>query len=223
MADIASGTITLDGVLLTAIPRPLVRKRLSCITQEPFIFTNTVRLNADPLEENSDASIRAALERVGLWRVIAGKTNPDGGNGIDPLDTRLDENFLSHGQRQLFCLARALLKKSLVLILDEPTSRYDRKDLSPNLLAAAVWLTNYLSSVDSKTDAEMQTIIRSEFKHCTIIMVAHRLDSLLDFDSVAVLDKGQLVEVGNPRALLGSPQSAFSRMYHAGSTAELEI
>jgi ATP-binding cassette subfamily C (CFTR/MRP) protein 1 len=102
----------------------------------------------------------------------------------------MDVNFLSMGQKQLFCLARAMLRKSCVLILDEPTS-----------------------SVDTKTDAKMQQIIREEFANYTIIMVAHRLDSLLDFDTVVVLDKGTIAEKGNPRVLVEVEGSRFGRLY----------
>lgn len=123
MIDVSSGTITLDGADLGTIPRSMIRERLSCLTQDPFIFTSSIRLNADPLGQSSDSDIVAALHRVGLWRVIEGKTRAGQGEAVDPLDATLDENFLSHGQRQLFCLARALLKRSSLLILDEPTSR----------------------------------------------------------------------------------------------------
>jgi ABC-type multidrug transport system fused ATPase/permease subunit len=96
------------------------------------------------------------------------------------------------GQKQLFCLARVLLRKSSFLILDEPTS-----------------------SVDTKTDAKMQEIIREDFARHTIIMVAHRLGSLLDFDNVVVLDRGIVVEKGNPRFLVEAQESRFRRLYHA--------
>ncbi|KAL6360528.1 hypothetical protein LRP88_06234 [Fusarium phalaenopsidis] len=185
MAEIVNGQITLDGEDISVIPRSLIRQRLSCLTQDPFLFSDTIRFNADPLSKYSDEEIKNALERVGIWSVIQAKVGED----KEPLDEKMDENFLSHGQRQLFCLSRALLKKSSLLILDEPTSR--------------------------QTDARIQEVIRSEFSDCTIIMIAHRLDTLLDFDKVAVLDKGTLVEFGAPTELLADEAGAFTRLYRA--------
>ncbi|CAG7565483.1 unnamed protein product [Fusarium equiseti] len=188
MAEIVNGQITLDGEDISVVPRYLIRQRLSCLTQDPFVFGDSIRANLDPCNESSDAEIRSALERVGIWSVIRAKVD----DKKDPIDEKMDENFLSHGQRQLFCLARALLKKSSLLILDEPTS-----------------------SVDTQTDARMQEVIRTEFSDCTIIMIAHRIDTLLDFDKVAVLDRGSLVEFGAPEELLKDEGGAFTRLYRA--------
>lgn len=125
MADVAEGRMILDGEDVATIPSALIRQRVCCLTQDPFLFSDTLRFNADPLNKYSDDDIRSALERVGIWSVLVSKV----GKEKDPLDEKMDENFLSHGQRQLFCLARALLKRSSLLILDEPTSRYDNRCL----------------------------------------------------------------------------------------------
>lgn len=120
MTGILSGQILIDGHDITTLSPSLVRQRISCITQDPFIFTGPVRLNADPQRQRSDVEIIVALENVGLWEVISEHKTAE----VSPLDIIMTSSFLSHGQRQLFCLARALLKKSTILLLDEPTSRY---------------------------------------------------------------------------------------------------
>ncbi|QPC79478.1 hypothetical protein HYE68_010230 [Fusarium pseudograminearum] len=195
MAEVVNGQITLDGEDISVIPRHLIRQRLSCLTQDPFVFGDSIRANLDPCNASSDGKIRNALERVGILSVIQAKI--DGDKIL--LDEKMDENFLSHGQKQLFCLARALLKKSSLLILDEPTS-----------------------SVDTQTDARMQEVIRTEFSECTIIMIAHRIDTLLDFDKVAVLDRGSLVEFGVPQELLTDAGGAFTKLYRANKGRRTE-
>ena len=175
-------SITIDGVDITTIPRQLVRERLNAIPQEPIFITGNVRINADPNGQKTDAEIIDAIEKVQLWELVQQK----GG-----LDADLDTEFFSHGQRQLFCLARAILRKSKVVILDEATS-----------------------SVDTKSDELMQKVIRSEFNDCTIIAVAHRLDTIMDFDRIALLSGGELIEFDTPQALLGRP-SAFRELYNS--------
>lgn len=181
MLELAEGSsITIDGIDIATLPRQLVRERLNAIPQEPFFIKGTVRSNADPYSAYSDDAIIAAIEKVQLWSLVLAK----GG-----LDTQLDAEFFSHGQRQLFCLARAILRRSKVIILDEVTS-----------------------SVDKNSDELMQGIIREEFEGCTIIAVAHRLDTILDFDRIALLGSGKLVECDTPAALLGR-DSAFKELY----------
>ncbi|PVH72950.1 putative ATP-binding cassette transporter [Cadophora sp. DSE1049] len=175
-------SITIDGIDITKLPREVVRSSLNAIPQEPFFIRGTVRANADPLHQHTDEAITEAIKKVHLWGIVSNK----GG-----LDTQLDAEFFSHGQRQLFCLARAILRKSKVVILDEATS-----------------------NVDTKSDELMQEVIRKEFKDCTIIAVAHRLDTILDFDRIALLSEGELKEFDSPQALLSRP-SAFRDLYNS--------
>lgn len=166
----SNSSITIDGIDITTISRQTVRSRLNAIPQEPFFFRGSVRLNTDPFQLHPDAAIITALRKVHLWDLVAAK----GG-----LDAALDAAFFSHGQRQLFCLARAILRRSRVVVLDEATS-----------------------SVDTASDALMQRVIRDEFGGCTIIAVAHRLDTIMDFDRIAVLGEGKLLECGSPGELM---------------------
>lgn len=183
MLELAPGSsITIDGIDISTLPRQLVRSRLNAIPQEPFFVKGTIRSNADPYSVHTDAAIINAIQKVHLWSLVQAK----GG-----LDSQLEADFFSHGQRQLFCLARAILRKSKVVVLDEVTS-----------------------SVDKVSDALMQKIIRGEFEGCTIIAVAHRLDTILDFDRIALLGGGRLVEMDTPERLLGR-ESAFKELFNS--------
>ena len=175
-------SITIDGIDITTLPRQLVRSRLNAIPQEPLFIKGTIRSNADPYHAHTDTAIISAIEKVHLWSLVHAK----GGLGAE-----LDQEFFSHGQRQLFCLARAILRKSKVVVLDEVTS-----------------------SVDSRSDDLMQRVIREEFGGVTIICVAHRLDTILDFGRIALLSGGELKELDSPTALLGR-DSLFRELYNS--------
>jgi ABC-type multidrug transport system fused ATPase/permease subunit len=175
-------SITIDGIDISTLPRQEVRARLNAIPQEPFFLKGTVRWNADPYGLHNDAEIIAAISRVRLWPLVQTK----GG-----LDAELDMEFFSHGQRQLFCLARAILRKSSIVVMDEATS-----------------------SVDHETEALMQRIIKEEFSNSTIIAVAHRLDTILDLDWIAVMASGELVEFDKPQVLLNK-DSLFRELYNS--------
>lgn len=187
MLELNSGTIFIDGLDLSTIPRHYVRRNLNAIPQDPYFVAGSIRLNLDPFSTNTDALILTALRKVKLLNTIIA----NGG-----LDGELDPETMSHGQRQLFCLARAILRKSKIVVLDEATS-----------------------SVDRETDKLMQEIIRQEFKDCTIIAVAHRLETILDFDRIAVLDRGDLVECDSPKNLLAK-DSSFKELYDVYSSSK---
>ncbi|KAK4233717.1 putative ABC multidrug transporter [Achaetomium macrosporum] len=189
LVNIAGGSIIVDGVDIATLPRQEVRSQIVAVPQHPFLLKGSVRLNADPMGIASDEDIIAALQCVQIKEVV------DKNCG---LDADIDSLNLSSRQRQLLCLARAMLRPSSILILDEATS-----------------------SIDAKTEETMQRLIRRKFANHTIIAVAHKLETILDFDKVAVLDAGRLVEFDSPYALLDVPDSAFSRLSTA-SVADTE-
>ncbi|KAK2738485.1 hypothetical protein FQN57_007000 [Myotisia sp. PD_48] len=186
MLDIESGSISIDGQNISKIPRQEVRRRLNTLPQDPFFLHGTVRENLDPFEAVNDERIEEVLRAVGMWEFFDSR---------DGLDGDLDEDELSHGQRQLVCLARAVIKPGNILILDEATS-----------------------SVDSETDELMQRVLREEFRGRTIIAITHKLNTVLDYDRIVLLDKGQIIETGNPQDLLATPTSAFKELYNNLST-----
>ncbi|KAJ5587013.1 P-loop containing nucleoside triphosphate hydrolase protein [Penicillium hispanicum] len=181
--DVSSGSIFIDGVDISKISRARIRSSLNTIPQQAFFLQGTVRLNANPQEDLPDDVIVDAFQAVKLWTYIESK----GG-----LDIEMSDELFSHGQQQLFCLARALCKSSKILIMDESTS-----------------------SVDEETDKLMQEVIRSHFKDQTVITIAHKLDTVLDYNKIAFLDRGGVVEFDTPKNLLSRDGSAFKAMYNS--------
>lgn len=207
MVELVSGSIHIDDTDITQIPRQEIRSRINGVSQDPLLIKGSVRLNADPTERHSDKTILEALKSVQLLSTVKEK----GG-----LDTEIENLFLSHGQKQLFCLARAILRPGNILVLDEATSKYVPISSLPSPYGKK---TNPPEkSVDTKTDEIMQRIIREKFSTHTILTVAHKLDTILDYDRVLVLDGGRVIESGEPFELLAS-ESHFSRLY-ASSVVE---
>nr|XP_036222275.1 multidrug resistance-associated protein 1 isoform X5 [Bactrocera oleae] len=179
----AAGRIFIDGVDIATLGLHMLRSRLTIIPQDPVLFSGTLRINLDPFEVKSDDELWKALELSHLKTFV--KTLPA---GLNHEISEGGEN-LSVGQRQLVCLARALLRKTRVLVLDEATA-----------------------AVDLETDDLIQKTIRSEFKECTVLTIAHRLNTIMDSDKVIVLDKGEVTEFASPVELLDNPKSAFYSM-----------
>lgn len=150
-----------------------LRSKISIIPQEPVLFSGTMRYNLDPFDEYSDEKLWAALEEVKLKDSIS-----DMPAGLQSKISEGGGNF-SVGQRQLVCLARAILRENKILVMDEATA-----------------------NVDPQTDGLIQTTIRTKFANCTILTIAHRLHTVMDCDKVLVMDAGRLVEYGEPYELL---------------------
>ncbi|KAJ5543476.1 Cyclic peptide transporter [Penicillium sp. DV-2018c] len=187
MLEIHNGTILIDDVDASQIPQPRLRAELNTITQEPIFLHGSVRLNLDPHTQIKDENVLVeALQTVGPWDLI----NEEGG-----LDIELSDDSFSHGQRQLFCLARALCHPGRILIMDEPTSSID----------------------DAETEKRIEEIIKDHFQHHTVLCIMHKLHSVMSFDKVAVMDKGRLVEFGSPHDLRARG-GFFKQLLDSGSS-----
>ncbi|KAI8811583.1 P-loop containing nucleoside triphosphate hydrolase protein [Cladochytrium replicatum] len=199
----AIGSILIDGIDISTIKLSELRSRLTIIPQDPVLFSGTLRQALDPLEEANEESIKGALERVQFQRTMQQKhhllpenisnikTSIEAVSEID-LAYPISENGsnLSQGQRQLVCIARALLRKSRIVVLDEATA-----------------------SVDNETDALIQRTLREGMNGSTIITIAHRLHTIIDYDRVIVLQNGQVVEYDTPYNLMSrSDVGCFRRM-----------
>ncbi len=171
LLEMEAGSILVDGQDLARLPRSTVRQRLVTLPQDPLILIGTARANADPYGLCSDADVEAALRRVGLW----GPALEQRGG----LDAEVSTSSLSKGEQQLLALARAVLevrtRRKRVVLLDEPTS-----------------------NIDDATSATVQAVVLDEFAACTVLTVAHRIETIAGCDLVLVLDEGRLVEAGPP-------------------------
>ncbi|XP_067646367.1 probable multidrug resistance-associated protein lethal(2)03659 [Eurosta solidaginis] len=167
------GAIIIDARNTNDLGLHDLRSKISIIPQEPVLFSGTMRYNLDPFDEYSDAKLWEALDEVELKGVVS-----DFPTGLQSKISEGGTNF-SVGQRQLVCLARAILRENKILVLDEATA-----------------------NVDPQTDALIQTTIRSKFRNCTVLTIAHRLHTIMDSDKVLVMDAGRAVEFGSPFELL---------------------
>ncbi|XP_077243837.1 multidrug resistance-associated protein 2 [Tasmannia lanceolata] len=193
IVELEKGRILIDDCDAAKFGLADLRKVLGIIPQSPVLFSGTVRFNLDPFSEHNDADLWEALERAHLKDVIRRNSL-----GLDAEVSESGENF-SVGQRQLLSLARALLRRSKILVLDEATA-----------------------AVDVRTDALIQKTIREEFRSCTMLIIAHRLNTIIDCDRVLLLNAGQVMEFDTPEDLLLNEGSAFSKMVQSTGAANAQ-
>jgi len=180
MIEPTNGRIIIDGIDITKIGLHDLRSRLTIIPQEPSLFAGSLRLNLDPFDEYTDGELWVALKDSHLKDFVESLE--------DGLQYQITEgaNNLSAGQKQLLCLSRALLRRSRIIILDEATA-----------------------SCDLDTDKLIQTTIKQKFSDCTVLTIAHRLNTVLDYDRILVLSNGKVVESGSPKLLISRQDSIF--------------
>ncbi|KAF9416233.1 hypothetical protein BGZ94_010270 [Podila epigama] len=179
--EAAQGSISIDGIDISTLGLAELRSHLTIIPQDPFLFGGTIRENLDPFGKFTDAELWAALESASLKSYVSSHSE-----GLSsPIDNG-GEN-MSLGQRQLMSLARAMLQKNTkILCLDEATA-----------------------AIDVETDNAIQRALRREFTGCTVLTIAHRINTIMDSDKILVLDHGRLAEFDSPKVLLQRPDSIF--------------
>ena len=180
---ISSGSIHVDGRDVSSLNLYEHRKRLSVIPQDAFLFSGSLRYNLDPFDEFSSDELWGALEKAHLKRMV--ESLPD------QLMASVKEDGLnfSTGERQLLCLARAILRKNKIILIDEATA-----------------------NVDMLTDALVQRAIRTHFSACSVLTIAHRIDTIIDSDRIVILDKGRIVAAGAPHLMLRDENSCLSNL-----------
>ncbi|KAF4157600.1 hypothetical protein CNMCM6936_009212 [Aspergillus lentulus] len=184
--DARSGSIHIDGIDIAQVRLHDLRSRVGIIPQDPVVFAGTVREVLDPFGQHDDSELLDALREVGLLRCEDGASG-DYKDGFS-LDATIMEGGrnLSQGQKQLLCLARALVSRPKILIMDEATA-----------------------SIDMESDIRIQRTLRQVVRGCTLLVIAHRLSTIADFDRIIVLDGGRVVEMGSPGELVMIENGVF--------------
>ncbi|XP_036432877.1 ATP-binding cassette sub-family C member 9 isoform X3 [Colossoma macropomum] len=186
MVDVFEGKIIIDGIDICKLPLQTLRSRLSIILQDPVLFSGSIRFNLDPERTCSDDRLWEALEIAQLKNMV--KALP---GGLDAVITEGGENF-SVGQRQLFCLARAFVRKSSILIMDEATA-----------------------SIDMATENILQKVVMTAFADRTVVTIAHRVHTILTADLVIVMKRGNILEYGKPETLMEQEDGMFASFVKA--------
>ncbi|CAI5765932.1 canalicular multispecific organic anion transporter 2 [Podarcis lilfordi] len=185
--EAVEGEIKIDGLRISELGLHDLRSKLTIIPQDPVLFSGTLRLNLDPFDRYSEEEIWKALELSNLKRFVSSQPAM-----LDYECSEGGEN-LSVGQRQLVCLARALLRKTKILVLDEATA-----------------------AIDLETDDLIQMTIRTQFEDCTVLTIAHRLNTIMDYTRVLVLEKGAIAEFDTPSRLIASKGIFYGMEWASG-------
>uniref|UniRef100_A0A5F9D9N4 ATP binding cassette subfamily C member 9 n=1 Tax=Oryctolagus cuniculus TaxID=9986 RepID=A0A5F9D9N4_RABIT len=186
MVDIFDGKIVIDGIDISKLPLHTLRSRLSIILQDPILFSGSIRFNLDPECKCTDDRLWEALEIAQLKNMVKSLSG-----GLDAVVTEGGENF-SVGQRQLFCLARAFVRKSSILIMDEATA-----------------------SIDMATENILQKVVMTAFADRTVVTIAHRVHTILTADLVIVMKRGNILEYDTPESLLAREDGVFASFVRA--------
>ncbi|KAG7390174.1 ATP-binding cassette sub- C member 8 [Phytophthora pseudosyringae] len=182
LVELDAGSITIDGVDISKIGLHDLRSNIAIIPQDPVLFSGSVRSNLDPFDQFSDEQIWTSVKRASLQKAVT---------SLDDIVDEKGSNF-SVGERQLLSIARALLKRSKVILMDEATA-----------------------SIDPETDRQIQQSIREEFRDCTTLTIAHRINTILDSDRILVMEKGSVAEFGSPAELQRKPDGIFKSLVDA--------
>ncbi|KUI53705.1 ABC transporter C family member 3 [Cytospora mali] len=185
--DLEHGSILIDGVDIATVPRRLLRSKVLNVPQEPFVTPGTIRENIDPLNMLSDDELVGILKDVCLWDALEG--GDDGGDVNERLEADANKTSFSAGQLQLLSLARAMVQRGKIIVMDEVAS-----------------------NLDAETDELIRRIIRTKFYHHTVISVAHSAENLVDCDKVLVVDQGWAAEFDEPGKLAAQPESKFKQI-----------
>lgn len=215
--DSRAGSVFIDGIDISKIKLSSLRSRLAIIPQDPVLFSGTIRSNLDPFDEHTDDELRDCLSRVHLVdsQPVTPANEPSSAANSTPGSTLAPKNVnifrdlqsgisesggnLSQGQRQLLCIARAIISRPKIMVLDEATS-----------------------AVDMATDTLIQRSIREEFTDSTLLVIAHRLSTIADFDRILVLSEGTVAEFGTPRELWDKGGIFRDMCAHSGEAEKLK-
>ncbi|MEE6470444.1 hypothetical protein FKM82_008972 [Ascaphus truei] len=192
LVELVGGSITVDNVCISTIGLEDLRKKLSIIPQEPVLFVGSVRSNLDPMNQYTDEEVWKALEKTHMKQHVTqlqGKLH---------CEVTENGNNFSVGERQLLCMARALLRSSKILLLDEATA-----------------------AIDNETDVLIQETMKDAFCECTVLIIAHRLNTVFQCDRIMVMDHGEIVEFDKPSVLLSNEKSIFHAMAFAAEKRTL--